>query len=252
MSSNCISIESPVSGELPTPMSINLQDISTVSHGLNRPECVLTHEAGYLFASDWDGNGGVSITDPGGRTRKLLSNWHHPIRPNGIALEKEGNFLLAHLGDESGGVFRLTPRGQIHPVLDSLGGQPLPPTNFVTIDHRDRLWITVSTRHVPRAAAYRSDVNDGFILVVEGDKARIATDKAPDGFRDILRLAVMLRMESRDNPLGLKQLADRIWNSSINDHSALIFELLANARNTGARNSLIQTGIITLLTVLTS
>ena len=71
-----------------------------------------------------------------------------------------------------------------------------------------------------------------------------ATDKVPDGFRDILRLAVMLRMESRDNPLGLKQLADRIWDSSINDHSALIFELMANARNTGARNNLIQTGII--------
>ena len=52
----------------------------------------------------------------------------------------------------------------------------MPPSNFVYLDHQERIWITVSTRIMPRANAYRKDCKDGFIVLVENDSARIAAD----------------------------------------------------------------------------
>ena len=67
---------------------------------------------------------------------------------------------------------RSRSHGQVRPLVVDVDGIELPPTNFVFEDDRDRVWITVSTRRVPRAAAYRADVADGFIVLV--DRARRA------------------------------------------------------------------------------
>ncbi|NNG05047.1 MAG: hypothetical protein HKM95_13245, partial [Inquilinus sp.] len=87
-----------------------------------------------------------------------------------------GAFLLAHLGDGDGGVWRLDPDGTASPVLTEIDGTPLPPTNLVLHDDRGRLWVTVSTRRHPRALAYRGDVADGFVVLVDDDGARIVAD----------------------------------------------------------------------------
>ena len=50
------------------------------------------------------------------------------------------------------------------------------PSNFVFEDDRDRVWITVSTRRVPRAAGYRPDVADGFIVLADARGVRIVAD----------------------------------------------------------------------------
>jgi sugar lactone lactonase YvrE len=154
--------------------------IEFIGSGLKRPECVLAHSSGVLIVPDWTDGGGVSLVMPDGRTVRHLSQDRtvdNPLRPNGIALEDGGSILLAHLGDETGGVFRLFPDGSTETVIDALEGSPLPPSNFVIADGAGGLWLTISTRRVPRALGYRKDVDDGFIVHIAADgPARIAAD----------------------------------------------------------------------------
>lgn len=167
---------------------IDLDDIEFIASGLQRPECVLTHESGLIFAADWAGAGGVAVISPDGAVCRIEAD--RPVRPNGIALEPGGTFLLAELGAETGGVFRLHPDGAIEPVVTDLDGRPLPPTNYVHQDTLGRLWITVSTRRAPRDLGYRADVDDGFIVLADARGVRIVADGlgytneclvAPDG-----------------------------------------------------------------------
>jgi sugar lactone lactonase YvrE len=157
-----------------------MRDLSTLSFlgaGLNRPECVLTHESGLLFAADWAGTGGVAIVTPAGEVARIEARSPERImRPNGIALEPGASFLLADLGAEAGGIFRLYPDGEIEPIVTELEGRPFPPTNYAHRDESGRLWVTVSTRRVPRSLGYRPDVDDGFIVLVDSGAARIVAD----------------------------------------------------------------------------
>ncbi|WMS43661.1 SMP-30/gluconolactonase/LRE family protein [Acuticoccus sp. MNP-M23] len=154
-----------------------VSSVKFCAEGLVRPECVLAHRSGLLFAADWTGTGGVTVIDPqSGHIRRHLAKGM-TLKPNGIWLEPGGTFLLAHLGDSDGGVFRLWPDGQVDPVLTAVDGVPLPPTNFVAVDSAGRLYVTVSTRHSPRHLAARPDVADGFIVMLPpGGDARIVAD----------------------------------------------------------------------------
>ena len=118
-----------------------------------------------------------------------------------------GDFLLAHLGQERGGIFRLAVDGKVSVELSQVEGEALPPSNFVTIDHKQRMWVTVSTRKVPRAVAYRSDVADGFVVLVDQGKARIVADGLgytneclvhPDGKRLFVNETFARRLTSFD------------------------------------------------------
>lgn len=148
----------------------------SVGHDLMRPECVLSTKAGDIFVSDFRGgvthiNSLGSQTFYGGSCKDLGL-----LKTNGFALLADGSFLIAHLGDVEGGVFRLTRDNQIRPWLREVEGQALPPTNYVHLDHQGRVWITVSTRINPRAKAYRQDIADGFIVLVDNKGARIVAD----------------------------------------------------------------------------
>jgi sugar lactone lactonase YvrE len=155
---------------------IGLDALSFRGSGLVRPECVLATHAGTLYTADW--RGGVARIDAtGGQSicRGTLSGGR-PLRPNGITLRRDGSFLLADLGETSGGVFHLSATGDVRPFLERVDGVDLPPTNFVFEDALQRTWITVSTHHVPRATAYRADVADGFIVLVDQRGARVVAD----------------------------------------------------------------------------
>ena len=120
--------------------------------------------------------GGVTVVHADGRTETWrATSTTVDLRPNGIALASDGSFLIANLGDE-GGIWRLERSGRLTPVLLEVDGVPLPPANFVTIDEQDRLWISVSTRHVPRQQAWRADVADGFVVLMDADGPRIVAD----------------------------------------------------------------------------
>jgi sugar lactone lactonase YvrE len=148
-----------------------------IGSDLHRPECVLATYRGDLFTSD--SRGGVMHIRPDrsqvlmtGRTAELPGG----IAPNGIALQPDGSFLLAHLGVEDGGVFTLRRDGQLAPLLREVDGVPLPPTNYVTRDHSGRLWVTVSTRLAPRAADYQPRASTGFVVLDDGRGPRIVAD----------------------------------------------------------------------------
>lgn len=162
-------------------MSIALDALQFIGSGLVRPECVVAHASGLLFAPDWTEPGGVSVIAPSGSVTRILAtqpdaDLELPVRPNGIALEPGGSVLLAHLGEERGAVLRLWPSGHCTTVVDAVGKDPLPPANFVVRDRRGSLWITVSTRMVPRARDYRPDACTGFIALHADGETRIVAD----------------------------------------------------------------------------
>lgn len=155
----------------------NIPAVRKIGAGLKRPECVLTHATGFLFASDWNERGAVSVVSPQGTVRRLAAaDKTISLRPNGIALEAGGSVLVAHLGNETGGLFRLYPDGHCETVLADIAGELLPPSNFPLLDSQGRIWLTVSTRKVPRAADYRYDAKSGFIVLIDDKGARVAAD----------------------------------------------------------------------------
>lgn len=155
--------------------SIGGIEIHFAGANLRRPECVLRTRAGNLYVSDW--RGGVTRIGPDGSQETFLAReGGFSPRPNGIALLPDGAFLLAHLGDGDGGVFRLDRAGRLEPLLTDVDGAPLPPTNFVHLGRDGRIWVTVSTRVHPRALDYRPDASSGFIALLDDKGARIAAD----------------------------------------------------------------------------
>ncbi|MEO5735188.1 MAG: SMP-30/gluconolactonase/LRE family protein [Rubrivivax sp.] len=148
-------------------MQVSVEAVGSTGSALQRPECVLATRAGDLYCADW--RGGVAHIRPDGSQALYAGPMPDGLsaRPNGIALLADGSFLFAQLGNDDGGVYRLQRSGRITPWLRSVDGTDLPPTNFVLPDAAGRTWVTVSTRSTPRAAAYRADVADGFIVGVD-------------------------------------------------------------------------------------
>ncbi len=156
----------------------DLDALEFLGSGLNRPECVVAHASGALFVSDWTDGGGVAVVGPNGGVRRILAaNADRGLRPNGIALVAGGKLLLAHLGDQDGGVWLLDADGRVEPVVTEVDGAPIPPTNFVHLDRWGRLWITVSTRLFPRALGYRANLFDGFVVLSDKQGCRIVADR---------------------------------------------------------------------------
>jgi sugar lactone lactonase YvrE len=150
-----------------------------VGHGLHRPESVIATRAGDLYTADW--RGGVAHISPDGSQSLYLGQPidGEALKPNGIALLKDGSFLMAHLGAQAGGIFRLHRDGRTEPFLRRVEGHDLPPSNFVMEDALGRFWITVSTRLCPRSLGYRKSCSDGFVVMVDGkgeQGARIVAD----------------------------------------------------------------------------
>jgi sugar lactone lactonase YvrE len=151
-----------------------LSEVNFLGAGLNRPECLLCTSNGDIYSAD--GRGGVARSRAfGPQALYQAAGGAEAIRPNGIALQRDGSFLVTNLND-AGGLFRLDRDGRLNEVLREVDGIDLPATNFVLIDDRGRVWVTVSTRQTPRALGYRRDLADGFIVLIDGKKARIVAD----------------------------------------------------------------------------
>lgn len=130
---------------------------------LNRPECVHCTAQGDVFVSDW--RGGVMRIRPDGK--QTLIKGERLIKTNGFAILPDRSFLLAHLDDREGGVWRLGLDGTLIPFLEDL-----PPTNFVHV-WNDKTFITVSTRLIPRTLARKPGHADGFIVCVDRRGSRV-------------------------------------------------------------------------------
>jgi sugar lactone lactonase YvrE len=154
--------------------SVSPRDLEPLGSDLHRPECVVPDQSGGVFVPDW--RGGVTRIAPDGSQHTWLARAPGvSLQPNGIAVLGDGSFLLANLGD-AGGVWRLRRDGTAEPFLMEVDGVRLPPANFVFVDRWNRTWISVSTRHDPRPLAWRPDVADGFVALVDHRGARIVAD----------------------------------------------------------------------------
>ncbi|MDU0341315.1 SMP-30/gluconolactonase/LRE family protein [Bosea rubneri] len=158
-------------------MKLSLADVSLLGSGLSRPECVLATAKGDLYTADW--RGGVAHLKPDGSQTLYAgttADLPEGLRPNGIALEPDGSFLLANLGSETGGIWRLTRDGQVSAFWTQIDGVPIAPSNYLVRDHLGRLWLTVSTTLVPRSLDYRREARSGFIAVMDEKGGRIVAD----------------------------------------------------------------------------
>lgn len=153
---------------------VDLESLVFVGEELNRPECVLSTANGTIYTADW--RGGVCQINPDGCQSWFIAREQpFDFKPNGIALERTGHFLIANLGDD-GGLYRLSRQGDLEVVADAIDGEKIPSANFVLKDRIDRIWLTISTRLSPRSKGYRRDVADGFIALVENREIRIVAD----------------------------------------------------------------------------
>jgi sugar lactone lactonase YvrE len=117
-------------------------------------------------------HGGVTRIDKG---EAPLSIGRLPAIPNGLAMEASGDFLIANVGD--GALYRLHRDGRYELIMNEVNGIAIEEAaNFVLLDSRERIWVTISTRVRPRADALRSPVADGYIILLDGQTPRIVAD----------------------------------------------------------------------------
>ena len=154
---------------------IDLADIRFIGQDLARPECVLTKANGDIFASDK--RGGILWIKPSGEQTLIggaptLPNG--PILPNGIALLRDGSFLVSSLNDQ-GGVWRITRDSRTESYVTEIDGVPLGPVNFVWLDAEERVWMCISTIRKGENV-YNKDIRDGFIAVKDSRGTRVVAD----------------------------------------------------------------------------
>ena len=210
---------------------MRMDDVTFHGSGLARPESVLVARDGAVFTADF--RGGVAAHGPGGTHRLIrgtTADLPDGLRPNGIAFDRDGSFLLAHLGAAEGGVFRLTRDGQVAPLLREVEGLALPPTNYALRDLQGRLWATVSTRCVPRDGDWHDGAASGFIVLADARGARIAADglgytnecmPSPDGRFLYVNETYTRRLSrfplSADGTLGAKQVVAEFAEGELPD-----------------------------------
>ena len=161
--------------------SITVADLAFIGQDLARPECVVTTAQGEIYVSDRRG-GIAQVRDREApeilRPRSTPGLLPNDFLPNGFSLLPDGSFAIANLGPD-GGAWQLSRAGDLIPLVREVDGEALPGTNFVHADHESgelRLWISVSTRHVPRERAFRRDVADGYIVLKDRRGTRIVAD----------------------------------------------------------------------------
>ncbi len=162
------------------------ESLESIFSGLQRPECVLTHSSGSIFVSDR--RGGVLRIHRDG-TQDLIGGPgvignSNPadgslLLPNGIAIQRDGAFLVANLG-EQGGVWRIAPDGVASPWLMQVDGRPIHRVNFVVngisdiSDKQDRVWACISA--TDGSDAYPLRTATGYIVLRDAAGTRIVAD----------------------------------------------------------------------------
>jgi sugar lactone lactonase YvrE len=155
----------------PQPL-LPLTEVNFLGSGLVRPGCLLCTSNGDIYSAD--GRGGVARSRAfGPHELYTAAGGAEAIRPNAIALQRDGSFLLTNL-NAGGGLFRLDRDGRLHEVLRRVDGVDLPPSGCVMIDDRGRVWLTFASRQA--SDGYRRDVADGFVVLIDGKGPRIVAE----------------------------------------------------------------------------
>jgi sugar lactone lactonase YvrE len=161
-------------------------EVRQVGRDLQRPESVVAMPDGTLWVSD--GRAGLQRIEPDGTQTLLQQRIGGAVpegsTPNGFVFRASGEIVVANFGTRR--LETMTRSGETRVLLDTLGGAPLGQVNYVLQDSRGRLWLTVSTRRTPYIEAFRPDVADGYIVLMDRRGARIVADGI--GFANEIRL----------------------------------------------------------------
>lgn len=153
---------------------LSLNDVTYIGQGLDRPESVHVLSDDMLAVSHR--GRGVSLVSPTGQITTCGPSpafaCGEELIPNGIAPQADGSYLIANIG-EGGGIWHLSPAGDLTPHLMEVDGIHLAAANFVMSVPDGRTFITVSTVSRPRFAAYSDKVADGLVIVMDNEGARI-------------------------------------------------------------------------------
>ena len=150
------------------------EGLGSLSSGLQRPECVLTHSSGIVFVSDL--RGGVSKIQPNGATSLIGGQTLADsvrLLPNGFAMRRDGSFLVANLG-EQGGVWCIAPDGDTSPWLMEVDGRTIRRVNFVVNDQQGRVWACISATDGSDTYPLRTET--GYIVLCDATGARVVAD----------------------------------------------------------------------------
>jgi sugar lactone lactonase YvrE len=94
--------------------------------------------------------------------------------PNGIAINRRGDFLIANFGTDAIELMRRD--GSSERLYTHIDGRPLGKTNFVLCDSLDRTWFTVTTRLVPWTRSINEKTADGYIGLIDEHGIRIVAE----------------------------------------------------------------------------
>ena len=149
---------------------LELSDLTYTGHDLMRPESVLAQPDGTLWTSD--GRGGVTCIKPDGSQQFIGGLGGN--EPNGLAMTDDGSLIVANLG--LGKVQKLRSDGHVEDLLSEVDGVSITTPNFIFLDSRNRLWISVMTREHHWWSAVAASRSDGYIVLLDEKGPRIVAD----------------------------------------------------------------------------
>ncbi|MGH2936932.1 MAG: SMP-30/gluconolactonase/LRE family protein [Solirubrobacterales bacterium] len=166
--------------------SVTKADLGSVGEGLQRPECILAEPDGTLWSAD--ARGGVVRISPDGSqevvtqsagseeltTANAASRLIEGTLPNGLAFDRDGDFLISNFGTDR--LEHMTRDGRTTPIFDSIDGDPIGKVNFVCRDSKDRVWVTVSTKEPDWGQKIAPDTDDGQLLLYADGELRVVAD----------------------------------------------------------------------------
>jgi len=187
--------------------TIKLSELRFFGNNLSRPESVLAEPDGTLWASD--NRGLVTRINPDG-SNTLLGDVGH--EPNGLAMDRSGNIYIANIGD--GKIYKLYPDGNYEVILREIDGKPLGAVNYVFIDSRDRLWISISSRRSSWLEATVNPGPDGYIILLDENGPRMVADG--------IYFTNEIRLDAREEYLYVAEtMRCRIWRYKVQEDGSL-------------------------------
>lgn len=165
---------------------VDKSQVRFIGKDLQRPECILAEPDGSLWSAD--AHGGVVHIKPDGSQRLIaqkrsadfsespdeVDRFTRGTLPNGLAFAANGDILISNFGTDCLEV--MTRTGETRLLMDSIEGKPIGKVNFVLRDSKDRLWITVTTRVKNWVDALVPDLDDGYIVRLDGRGPHIVAE----------------------------------------------------------------------------
>jgi gluconolactonase len=150
---------------------IALDTLSTVAHGVDRPEDV--HVASDLRVFVSDSAAALSEIGADGSIRRI---GHAGGEPNGFVLTADGRAVIANFALGVLQQLDLTT-GRIETILEQVEGRPLGSVNYPVADRSGAIYVSTSTLHDP-ATAIATGAPDGFIFRLDLDgTVRVVADE---------------------------------------------------------------------------